>query len=574
MTPEECVNKCEREQLCTGPAGKGLQQLTNFGEDKEAPQNGRRHTFEAVPTAVAETRVFATGQCYECKLGHPDKKFRCAAFGRREKLARKRRPPPYVWAEKQGNFEKIANDRRIEVDMAIRAALFAGPEVCFSQHLAQHLPDKHPDKRGVTIVVCNERLEYTECTEDCPSDMFHGIYPQKVRYAGSMAVVGGFKPSFTGGLSDNDMDLRLFDFGITIFDDNQPSFPIVYDTSHLATSFSGRPMSCPLFEPMDGASSYRGAVAELYGRYVRARARAKAAVAPCLPNPTMDFRETVDPSTQEIKYAKVMIFGKPVPTEPEDSVGFKSNRQFFPCGERGLLTKGSGLKCGSKKKDGAARLAQLQAGGMQFDSGSEQGDMVAKLDGVVTYVMRAMAVLSKEDKGHWSHLRDCDEGFWAECTKSGACLEGGNQNWGVLDEHVYTNTEVQASEGSGHALIVPKAKSGTPMYGGSVCVAAQGRAICLQYAVPQDLVTQGTPVDVDGGKKVDPGTVEYWDFPPHRQQVAIYVQTETDSKAGTKCRTGDVEGSVRYYFQKRITAAWMETKAGWSENKCVGAEIK
>ena len=329
---------------------------------------------------------------------------------------------------------------------------------------------------------------------------------------------------------------------------------------------------------------------------MRTRANAKASVASCLPNPTLDFRESVDPSTQEITYAKVMIFGLPVSSQPEDMVGFKSNRQFFACGERSLI--GSGLQCSEDKKDGVARLAQLQAGGMQFDSGMDQEQMTGALDGVITYVMHAMSILSnKGKKGNWAHLHDCDDGFWVDCTKSKACTKFGGRNWGVVDEHVFTNTEIEAP-GGGLALIVTKVPSGTPMYGGSVCVSHKTLTRCLQYAVPQELVTTNAPVTLDDGKtKVDPATNEFWDFAPHREKVAIFLKSaagktegmlaqarnmashmlsgdEDKKDANAKCLTGQVSASVRYFFDKKITAAWMETKASWAENKCAGAEIK
>ena len=153
----DCLGRCTKKQVCSGGPGMGLQQLTRFEAESSTalPQlygnnartNGRAKgankydrtdlagSFHLAPTSPWETRVFATGKCYECKVG-VDGHFRCPVKGRRLSLL-KREVLDLLPAMGGGKGGDVASDQaaskevRGRVTELLHLALYGGADMCF-----------------------------------------------------------------------------------------------------------------------------------------------------------------------------------------------------------------------------------------------------------------------------------------------------------------------------------------------------------------------------------------------------------------------------------------------------------
>ena len=410
-----CLHNCQRNSPCTGATGFGLQQLTDFSTGM----------FSAQPTGTTATRVYATGVCYECKIG-PDLHFRCPQIGRRRSLME-------LVSTHVKKTDKLTDHELL--GRALSDVMHAGADVCFDKRLKGNL-DLPTDKVDATLVVCNERIELPVSSD-----------AKSFKYAGTMAVVGAFNPSFVEGFSPTDMDTRFFNFGYTVkVESGVASFPA--ESSDV----------CDVITPFDKDTSYRKKLAEVYGVYWRARNKGVSRITPCLPAPTMDFREIVSPSTGKVHYGSVQFFGVNIAiNDPE--IAFRSTRAAFTCSKAtgaynilSLVGIGGGadaVYCAGGEGDVPRRLAQLEDSSMPKAKDQEARNV--QFDAAVAFVislvseydgLNIMKASSKGEDMKWIAMtKNCDKGtrdkgFWKKLMDDHI---GEANVWGVVDEAIFVN---------------------------------------------------------------------------------------------------------------------------------------
>jgi hypothetical protein len=270
----KCMTECSKTQVCTGAPGMGLQQRTLF---KDEPSGNRpAGSFERVPTSPWDTRVFATGKCYECKIG-VDGHFRCPVRGRRQMLM-----------EAPFKHLKLAN-RSATLASQVESTLFGGADLCFDNNPIEGLrldsdaskEERNAAKSEVTVVVCNERVEV-------PAKATEGEF--NVWYAGTMMLEGAFKRSWANGLVMTDPDIRVFNFGFEIA--VPPAAPPPHAFFKVAPKFENTKKNatvnqCGFVRGDEKPTQYRSMLVELYTKYMRAGAKERGRNKPCMLVPNM-----------------------------------------------------------------------------------------------------------------------------------------------------------------------------------------------------------------------------------------------------------------------------------------------
>ena len=558
-----CLHNCQRNSPCTGATGFGLQQLTDFSTGM----------FSAQPTGTTATRVYATGVCYECKIG-PDLHFRCPQIGRRRSLME-------LVSTHVKKTDKLTDHELL--GRALSDVMHAGADVCFDKRLKGNL-DLPTDKVDATLVVCNERIELPVSSD-----------AKAFKYAGTMAVVGAFNPSFVEGFSPTDMDTRFFNFGYTVkVESGVASFPA--ESSDV----------CDVITPFDKDTSYRKKLAEVYGVYWRARNKGVSRITPCLPAPTMDFREIVSPSTGKVHYGSVQFFGVNIAiNDPE--IAFRSTRAAFTCSKAtgaynilSLVGIGGGadaVYCAGGEGDVPRRLAQLEDSSMPKAKDQEARNV--QFDAAVAFVislvseydgLNIMKASSKGEDMKWIAMtKNCDKGtrdkgFWKKLMDDHI---GEANVWGVVDEAIFVNNSpsigVVPGKPNPPPLVGPKLK-GKLFYGGNLCATFERESHCFQYAMPLNIVVEDQPIK-SKGKEIAPGTFEYYQQPHISNQIFIYGIKDTKRDTREKCSgrgcqnwikkgctTGKVPNNLFYFWAKTLISAGLKGNPKFA-TKCPGSML-
>jgi len=551
-TKPACMAKCKKNTPCTSSDGFGLQQLTDFSTGLSGNSD---------PTGSDRTQVFATGACYECKIG-PDMHFRCPRMGRRQALM------DLLPSQVKNKTELLSQ--------AMSDVLYAGPDVCFDKKLAEEFGTPE-DKFEATLVVCNERIELPTS----PDGTF--------KYVGTMAVDANLNAAFVEGFSPTNMDTRWFDFGYNIKiapskdgeTDRQANFP----RSDACEGENG------FILPRNQDSTYRKRISDLYASYWRSRNKYVSRIKPCLPAPTMDYREIVSPTTGMIHYGRITFFGMYIVID-DPEIAWKSTRQAFSCTKSSALFSalaavgvGGGsdaVYCADGEGDMPARLAQLEHPSMS--PVTEQKERNTQFDGAVAFVISLMsnykhmsAMTSPKDKELLKKFEACDSGFWRDLMDKHITDDN---IWGVVDEAVFINTAPSkglAKGEKGKPPIPVQSMAGKLMYGGSLCATYGRRTQCFQYAIPLDVVTATQPLKV-GKAQIEAGSFEYYQHQSISAQVFIagvnppVTDAEHLLHTGGKCVTTNIDRSVKYYWEK----AKMKNALTGQElfaNKCPGSKL-
>jgi hypothetical protein len=250
-------------------------------------------------------------------------------------------------------------------------ALFAGPDMCFDEEIKQHIKPTS-SKQSVRMVLCNERVEIPRDVSGGPMD--------HVRYVGTMALHGEFSSSYTEGLTGMDMETRLFDYGFEIKidsqDEHQPSFPGQAVEGHREGHNMRGGKRCTYMTPMNDDTDYRKKLLEVYGLYWRTRQKQIAHFSPCMPSPSMDFRESVEPSTGKIRYGHVSFFDTEIAID-DGEVKWKSTRDMFQCKRvwplgSFIVKRDSYAECATTEGEQASRLAAIEQEGGRGDKSDHQ----------------------------------------------------------------------------------------------------------------------------------------------------------------------------------------------------------
>ena len=584
-----CLESCESARLCTGPAGMGLQQLTRYSKNSDSDPG----QYKDSPSSPYDVQVFATGMCFECKAG-PDGHFRCPKSGRRGQMQ------GLLPTKKRSTFDKggVVKEPETPMDRLSRAvgdALYAGPDHCFDDYLATHLRDSSPEgKSRVTMTVCNERLEVPpSILKGDDNAILASDYGYSVKYTGSMLITGPFSASFVDGTTSQNMDTRIFNYGYELTVDKsgkESSFPRKADPK------SSDNKRCTFLEPDSQSREYRKRLLEFYGLYWRKRVKMLADFTPCLPEPTMDFRESVEPSTGKIRYAHVAIFGREVALD-DPEIKWKSTRDFYPCKEKagflngmvsmvagavGLGAGTSGIVCAQGNGQMASRLAALHTAATPKELKPEEINQ--KFDLAVSFVMRVVGnnqgtglskLAEKTDfrKDLKAKFRNCDRNFWRKLFSSGMTQ---NDVFGVVDEVVFYNHVLRGEDDQ--KRLIKTERENTLMYGGTVCATFNRESNCFQYAIPMKyvLATKDLPGEKEKDKGITAGTFEYYSNPAVWRHVQIHLGAErpaTDDHE-SQCRTGLVEESVRYYYEKKWMRRALKKTPAFQGTKCPGSMIK
>ena len=580
-----CLESCESARLCTGPAGLGLQQLTRYSKNSDSDPG----QFKDSPTSPYDVQVFATGMCFECKAG-PDGHFRCPKSGRRGEMQRllptQALPEGATTVEPKTPMERLSR--------AVGDALYAGPDHCFDDYLTTHLRDSSPEgKSHVTMTVCNERLEVPPAIlKGDDNAILASDYGYSVKYTGSMLITGPFSASFVDGTTSQNMDTRIFNYG----------YELTVDKSGKESSFPRKAgpsdnKRCTFLDPDSQGREYRKRLLELYGLYWRKRVKMLADFTPCLPAPTMDFREVVEPSTGKIRYAHVAFFGREVALD-DPEIKWKSTRDFYHCKEKAGMINGaislvkgwvgagagtSGIVCAQENGQMASRLATLHTADTPKELKTEEINQ--KFDLAVAFVTSVVGnnpvmfnKLKKADDTVEDKFRGCDRNIWknlmdprSRWTQSDAVTV-----FGVVDEGVFYNDVLRGEDDQGRLIKIES--ENTPMYGGTVCATFNRDSACFQYAIPMKYVL--ATKDLEGEKKgsaaIKAGTFEYYSHPTVWKHVHIHLGAErpADGDKPAQCKTGPVEESVRYFFDKMWMRRALAKAPAFQGKKCPGSMIK
>ena len=308
-----CRAECSNKRVCTGAPGLGLQQLTRFTDDPGGgdglPAVPLRGSFHRIPTSTHHTRVFATGKCYECKIGI-DGHFRCPVKGRRRVLTKF----PFIHLN-------LTEQQTVAVANRIDATLFGGADLCFDvepQKGLQIHDDAEPDemikaKSAITVVVCNERLE-VPASRSASQEVYGKQAGTEftVRYAATMMLEGAFHRSWVNGLAMSDPDVRVFHYGFDIAIPPPPSAesdtadPLFYKLApyfnNTAKAADATVDQCAFISGDVNPSPYRSMLVELYTKYMRAGAKERGRNKPCKLVPNLDYRDDgFDPSEKTVE---------------------------------------------------------------------------------------------------------------------------------------------------------------------------------------------------------------------------------------------------------------------------------
>jgi hypothetical protein len=461
--------------------------------------------------------------------------------------------------------------------------------VCFDERIRDHLRDPANGKQAtVTLVVCNERVELP---------MREELFTQ-VRYTGTMAVRGQFKSGYTEGLNGMDLEVRLFDFGYEITVDSatgQPTFPGVLQRPQAPFDpWTIEDGLCTFVQPNQEDTDYRKKLLELYALYWRTRQKQIATVSPCLPSPSMDYRETVDPGTGQIRYGHVSFFDAEIKVD-DPEVRWKSTRDFFHCRQAwpiGSMIRPSAesfTECAMKDASRGARLAAINQEGL-IPPNSNSEDINHRLNQALGFVVRAVGeseelrrykgllggslggdATGKVAEKLRTDFKECDGGLWKKLVASKA-FEGDDLSWGVVDEATFYNAPpVDALNKK--KKVVEGGEMRELMYGGTVCANYERLGACFQFAVPAKVVFATKNLgDDDDGNAIEPGTLAYYLSPEIFGKIHINLRPKT---ADGRCRTGLEAPDVRYFFDKKWMRSKLEKSGDFNEGRqCPGSPLQ